>query len=149
MNYPKALVVFLISFAILNVGIFAITVSQDFTNAFDAAVQAMITDSEWNKFYSDTMYFTVPTCTSATVKWPTKNPFIGRSGLNMCFETGTLSPWLETKTKIAQMVVQKINSHYGTSYNANILRFNTSALGFFDTMKNAVNSGDCKFRIYI
>ncbi|KAG2386828.1 hypothetical protein C9374_001863 [Naegleria lovaniensis] len=123
-----------------------ISVSKDFTAAFDAAVQELITDSAWVSYYSENMFFGVPTCSLTKPTWPVKDPFASRtnsSRIVTCFEIGTLSPWLETKTKLANNIVDKINAHYKTNYINEIKRYNTSLLGFFDTMKNALATGDC------
>ena len=75
----------------ISLTINAASVTQDFTDAMDAAVQDLIVDSAWNQFYSKTMLFDVPTC-MRNVSWPTRDPFVGRSSLRMCYETGTQSP---------------------------------------------------------
>ena len=50
---------------------------------------------------------------------------------------------LETKTKLSESVVKIINNHYKTNYINVVKRYNTTQLGFFETMKNAVGTGDC------
>ncbi|KAG2373089.1 hypothetical protein C9374_012821 [Naegleria lovaniensis] len=121
-----------------------ISVNKDFTAAFDAAIQELVVDNSWIQFYSDNMFFGVPQC-ATKVQWPAKDPFaqMGRTKIVTCFEIGTLTPWLETKTKLAESVVKIINNHYKTNYINEVKRYNTSLLGFFDTMKNAVGTGDC------
>ena len=50
---------------------------------------------------------------------------------------------LETKTKLADSVVAIINNHYKTNYTNELKRYSTIELGFFQTLKNAVATGDC------
>ncbi|KAF0981457.1 hypothetical protein FDP41_012114 [Naegleria fowleri] len=119
-----------------------ISVNKDFTAAFDAAIQELVADPTWVQFYSENMFFGVPQC-STKVTWPEKDPFVGQSSIVTCFEIGTLSPWLETKTKLSESVVKIINNHYKTNYINVVKRYNTTQLGFFETMKNAVGTGDC------
>ena len=126
----------------LTTAVMGYAVSRDFTNAFDAAIQDLVADPVWTKYYADNMFLPVPQCTTK-VAWPTNNPFIGRDSLVMCFENGTLTPWKETKTELATSVVKKVNAHYGTNYKLVIKRYDTSKYGFFDTMRMAVDSGEC------
>ena len=63
--------------------------------------------------------------------------------MNMCFEQGTLDPWLLIKRAVANGIVGKLNAHYGTTMTANIMQLNTSALGYFETLLQAVDTGVC------
>lgn len=60
------------------------SITQAVSDALDAAVQDLTTDTAWIAYYSKNMYFNVPTC-AGTVKWPAKDPFVGRTALNMCW----------------------------------------------------------------
>jgi len=84
----------------------AISVSQDFTDAIDAAAYELVNDASFKSYYQEMMSFPVPTC-ATKVSYPTTNPFSGRTSLVVAMETGTLSPWLEVKTKVGQGIIGK------------------------------------------
>lgn len=58
-------------------------VSQDYTDAWDAATQEMITDKTFIDTYANLMYFNVPACTDTVVKYPARDPFVGKRNLTM------------------------------------------------------------------
>lgn len=120
-----------------------VPVSQDYTDAFDAAVQEMIVDRTFMDSYFNLMYFPVPGCVNDPVKYPNNNPFANRKALVMCMETGVISPYKEVKHMVGNTIVQKINARYGTQLQVQFKYLNTSQLGFFQTMKNGVDSGEC------
>ncbi|KAG2378064.1 hypothetical protein C9374_008686 [Naegleria lovaniensis] len=120
-----------------------VPVSQDYIDAFDAAVQDMIVDRTFIDAYFNLMYFPVPACINDLVKYPSKNPFANRKALVMCMETGVISPYKEVKHMVGNTIVQKINDRYGTKLQVQFKYLNTSQLGFFTTMKNGVDSGEC------
>ncbi|KAG2378551.1 hypothetical protein C9374_008190 [Naegleria lovaniensis] len=120
-----------------------VPVTQDYTDAFDAAVQEMIVDKSFIDTYANLMYFNVPACTDPVVKYPAKDPFVGRKNLIMCLEIGAVYPFLDVKLLVGNTLVKKINAKYGTNYQAQFKYLNTSKLGFFTTVKNAVDSGEC------
>ncbi|EFC38406.1 predicted protein [Naegleria gruberi] len=122
----------------------AVPVTQDYSDAIDAATQEMITDTTFMDAFFKLMYFQVPQCTYTPVSWPTKNPFTDRTGLVMCIDLGGLGyPFQDARLLVANTLVKKINNHYGSKLQTYVKYVNTTALGFFDTMKNAVNSGIC------
>ena len=76
-----------------------VPVTQEFTDAIDSGMQDVITDTSFSFQYYKLMLFNVPAieiCTTRA-KYPTKNPFIGRTQLNMCIELGTIYPHYEGK----------------------------------------------------
>ncbi|KAF0976550.1 hypothetical protein FDP41_004449 [Naegleria fowleri] len=90
-----------------------VPVSQDYTDAFDAAVQEMIVDRTFMDSYFNLMYFPVPGCVNDPVKYPNNNPFANRKALVMCMEIPLFRKLMP------------------------------AMLGFFQTMKNGVDSGEC------
>ncbi|KAF0976551.1 hypothetical protein FDP41_004450 [Naegleria fowleri] len=120
-----------------------VPVSQDYTNAFDAAVQEMIIDQSFIDAFRNYMYFPVPACVKDLVQYPQINPFANRKALVMCMETGVISPYLEVKRMVGNTIVKKINAHYGVNLQAQFKYLNTSGKGFFNTMKDGVDSGEC------
>ncbi|KAG2378063.1 hypothetical protein C9374_008685 [Naegleria lovaniensis] len=120
-----------------------VPVTQDYTAAFDAAVQDMIVDRSFIDAFSNYMYFPVPACINDLVKYPKTNPFANRKALVMCMEMGVISPYLEVKHLVGNTIVQKINAYYGSNLQTQFKYLNTSLKGFFNTMKEGVDSGEC------
>jgi len=58
-------------------------------------------------------------------------------------ELGTLPPWLTVKQRVGEGIVQKINAHYGTNIPYVYKQFDTTVMGYFDTLKSKVDSGEC------
>ena len=90
------------------------------------------------------MRFPVPPCTDrTTVAWPVNNPFANRTSIVMCMEIGVLYPWLAAKSMVGNGIVDKINAKYKTNIPVEWKYYNTSELGFFTTMKKAVDNCEC------
>ncbi|EFC45519.1 predicted protein [Naegleria gruberi] len=122
-----------------------VPVTQEFTDAIDSGMQDVITDTSFSFQYYKLMLFNVPAieiCTTRA-KYPTKNPFIGRTQLNMCIELGTIYPHYEVKHLVSKMLVDKINANYKINLKVEYRYLNTSKLGFFATMRQGVDSGYC------
>ena len=63
----------------------------------------------------------------------------------MCIDLGGLGyPFQDARVLVANTLVKKINNHYGSNLETYIKYVNTTVLGFFNTMRNAVNNGTCK-----
>ncbi|KAF0971815.1 hypothetical protein FDP41_010038 [Naegleria fowleri] len=71
------------------------------------------------------------------------NPFANRKALVMCMEIGVISPYYEVKHLIGNTIVKKMSSFYGMNLKTQFRYYNTSEKGFFQTMKDAVDAGEC------
>ena len=120
-----------------------ITVSQDFTDAIDYAVKLMLKDSSFTSKYEELMGLANPLCGSGLTAFPTKNPFVGRTNLTMCFEDDAVYPYSEVFHLVGKSIVSLINTNYKTNLAYAYRTYNLAALGFFETMAKAVNNGEC------
>src|SRR3989338_3502743 len=123
--------------------------SEAQVNALDAAVQTMINDETFKTFYRNLLFFSVPPCTPTSgtgytkVDYPKTNPFAGRTSILLCMESGAIYPLYDIKIKVGETIVQNINKQYSISLKAEWKFYNTSQLGFFPTMRNAVDTKEC------
>jgi len=61
----------------------------------------------------------------------------------MCMEIGNSYPWLNAKLMAGNGIVDKINARYKTSIPVEWKYYNTSLMGFFPTLKQAVDNCEC------
>src|SRR3989338_5677577 len=136
-------IVSILSFSRTNFCSAQITVSQEFTDAIDAAVQQILVDKTFTTKYEELMSFPVPLCGQSAINFPATNPFVGRKNLNMCFEDDAVYPFSEVFHMVGQKIVEKVNSNYKINLSYAYRTYNLAALGFFETMVKAINAGEC------
>ncbi|KAL9654419.1 hypothetical protein ABK040_010445 [Willaertia magna] len=125
-------------------------VSQEFTNAIDAAFIEMTEDDEFIDGYRNIgLIFPIPeyiySYTMTDYPYPDKFDFNYKEKVfTLCYQTNPGSPRGETHELVAKTLVRLLNKRYKINLNYQIKQYDTSKLGFFGTLANAVNSGDCQ-----
>ncbi|EFC49528.1 predicted protein [Naegleria gruberi] len=122
----------------------------EFDLSINAATNEYSQSKEWNSFQASLGYiFQTPTCT-ISVK-DAVYPQIFNWTLNelvLCYEMEAVDPFPRMHEYAGQLLVKTLKNHYNiTNLNAKFLIINTTELGYFPTMKNAVDSATCHVAI--
>ncbi|KAL9654415.1 hypothetical protein ABK040_010442 [Willaertia magna] len=125
-------------------------VSQEFTNAIDAAFIEMSEDDEFIDGYRHIgLIFPIPeyiySYTMTDYPYPKNFDFNYKEKVfTMCWQNNPGSPRQETHVLVAKTLVRLLEKRYKIKLNYQMKQLDTSKLGFFNTLVNAVNSGECQ-----
>ncbi|KAL9654403.1 hypothetical protein ABK040_010430 [Willaertia magna] len=125
-------------------------VSSDFVKAIDAAFIEMSDDSEFIDGYRDIgLIFPIPECVNffgvTEYPYPDKFDFNYKEKVfTMCYQENAGSPRQETHELVAKTLVRLLNKRYKINLNYVVKQLDTRKLGYFNTVKNAVDSGECQ-----
>ncbi|KAG2378881.1 hypothetical protein C9374_008029 [Naegleria lovaniensis] len=125
--------------------------SSSFIQAIDAATSVYIASQEWKDYLvSFNIVFPVPSCTTTSANdFPAtldllKNGTTRVPVLNLCYEHNALHPWPLIHQKAGQLLVSTLKNQYKIQdLVANFTTVNTTLLGYFNSLKAAVDSGEC------
>ncbi|KAL9654424.1 hypothetical protein ABK040_010448 [Willaertia magna] len=126
-----------------------IFVSDSFTKAIDAAFIEMTDDEEFIDSYRNIgLIYPIPECVDffAISDYPYPKTFDfnhKEETFTMCYQANAGSPRQETHELVAKTLVRLLNKRYKINLNYAIQQYDTNRFGYFDTLKNAVDSGDC------
>jgi len=118
-------------------------VPYNFIKAIDVGMAEMDKGAKWKNLFSALgIPFNVPDCTSKFGTDYPPNPFTGRKVLNICYEQPA-DAWSFIFKGAGDYLVETLNTKYGISLVPNHIILDTTKLGYFDTMQDAVDSGKC------
>jgi hypothetical protein len=111
----------------------------------------LIATKQYQEKVYDLLKFNVPKCSVESTRdlsYPTFSPFpmSTTSKIKMCYQLENGEPLTSVYNLVANGIVSQINSHYSASQpivSAEIVLVNTTKFGFFTSLVNAVNSGQC------
>ncbi|KAL9653165.1 hypothetical protein ABK040_006381 [Willaertia magna] len=127
----------------------------NFVKAIDVAIMEMLEDEEYRAGYLNFgLIYPIPECGIETLdtdfydKYPSQFPFTTTSKtstavINLCYENDTNPPWAEIHEFVGRKLVEKLNKRYKLNLKPNFQIMDTSKLGYFDTLKQAVDTGYC------
>lgn len=117
--------------------------SNAFSQAVNSAMSELALNSEFQKFVSDNYPFSVPYC-SFSINYPYSSPIPSSiKELIMCTHMQeTFDVWTILYRRVAQGIVDNLNSKYKLSLTPKYLGINTTT-GYFDNLKQAVDNGVC------
>ena len=147
---PIMLLAFILTISLSHFIVGQSTFTNNFKQAINAATNEYSQSKEWNSFQASLGYiFQAPTC-SVSVK-DAVYPQIFNWTLNelvLCYEMEAVDPFPRMHEYAGQLLVKTLKNHYNiTNLNAKFLIINTTELGYFPTMKNAVDSATCHVAI--
>ena len=118
--------------------------SIQFNQAVDAAMYELAQDTTFQNYVSDHHPFIVPTCNAKTL-YPSRSPIpFNVININVCTHTqDTFDDWSRLYRKVGNGLVGNLNKKYGLTLNATFLSVDTTVLGYFPSMKAAVDNGKC------
>ncbi|KAL9654422.1 hypothetical protein ABK040_010447 [Willaertia magna] len=125
-------------------------VSSDFVKAIDAAFIEMSDDDQFIDGYRDIgLIFPIPECVNyfgvAEYPYPDKFDFNHKEKVfTMCYQENAGSPRQEVHELVAKTLVRLLNTRYKINLKYSIKQLDTGKLGYFETIKNAVDSGECQ-----
>ena len=117
--------------------------SESMAKAIDIGMAEMVKSTKWQQLFLNLgLSFPIPSCNSKYgTTYPT-NPFYSNQVIKICYEMpGPV--WYDLYKGAGDMLVSLLNEKYGTSMTTKHIILNTTSMGYFDTMANAVNTGIC------
>ncbi|KAL9642878.1 hypothetical protein ABK040_010574 [Willaertia magna] len=124
-------------------------VSEDFTKAIDAAFLEMADDDDFIDGYRNLgLIFPIPysTNTFATTGYPYPKHFdfnYKEKVFTMCFQQQSGSPREELHILASKTLIRLLNKRYGIDLKYSIKQLDTAQKGYYNTLKEAVESGEC------
>ncbi|KAL9654417.1 hypothetical protein ABK040_010443 [Willaertia magna] len=128
-------------------------VSSDFVKAIDAAFIEMTDDEEYIDSYRNIgLIFPIPECVNyfgvSEFPYPDKFDFNYKEKVfTMCYQKNAGSPRQEMHELAARILVKLLNRRYKIQLNYEVKQLDTGKLGFFGTLKNAVDTGECQVSV--
>ncbi|KAF0984982.1 hypothetical protein FDP41_000021 [Naegleria fowleri] len=124
--------------------------SIEFNQAVDAAMYDVVSSSSFQQYITTVVGFPVPLC-SVKTKYPSRWPIPPSiSELKMCYDGSSYiaEPWPSIYKEVGKRIVDAFNTQYGlTLKSKNVPLVMNETLGYFDSLRTAVENGDCDIAV--
>ena len=119
--------------------------SIQFNQAIDSAMAELQSESTFTSFIQQALpYYSIPYC-NLRPNYPSFSPIPSNVKTLTC--CGPYKPtednWSSVYRKVATGLADKLNSKYGLQLSSVYKAINTTELGYFESLRKAVNTGSC------